>query len=79
MELDYVDVDTLNYAEENALYSADLFLNGTQDWNQDPIVTNVCRAYGHDEDFVWLASRVLFADAVKWVAMGMYNPTGEFL
>lgn len=78
MELDYTD-GALDYAEENALFSADLFLNGVQDWNQDKEVANICHVCDFDEDFIWLASRVLFEDAVRWVAMGMYNPTGEFL
>ena len=78
MELDYTD-GALTYAEENVLMSADLFLNGVQDWNQDKEVANICHVCDFDEDFIWLASRVLFADAVKWVAMGGYNTNGEFL
>lgn len=78
MELDYTN-GALDYAEENALFSADLFLNGVQDWNQDAQVANICHGLAFDEDFIWLACRVLFEDAVRWVARGGYNPTGEFL
>jgi hypothetical protein len=78
MELDYIN-DALDYAEENVLFSAELFLSGVQDWNQDKQVANVCHVCDFDEDFVWLACRVLFADAVRWVAMGGTNTNGEFL
>jgi len=79
--IEYVAANALDYVEENVLYSAQLFLDGDQDWNQDSIVSNVCNVCDFDEDFVWLASRVLFEDAVRFLLIKpyRYGPDAEYL
>lgn len=60
----------LNFVEDNVLYSAQLFLHGEDNWNDDDKVNKVCAAYDIDEDFVWLACRVLFGPAVVFQKTG---------
>jgi hypothetical protein len=75
------DYDQLQYAEEEVLYSAFLFLNGEQDWNNDVQVDDVCHLMDFDCDFVWLAKRVLFEDAVRFMLTKpyRYEPESELL
>lgn len=61
-ELDFIEQDTIN--------SALSFLNGWQDWNEDGVLKMACDYHGHDYDFAWLATRVLFGPAVVYVATG---------
>lgn len=75
LEVNYLH-DELDYVEGNVLYSAELFLNGVRDWNEDHVVHRVCEAVGYDPEFVWLASRVLFEDAVRY--MMARGRDGEF-
>lgn len=76
LEVNYLN-DVLDYVEGNVLYSAELFLNGHQNWNEDEVVERVSLACGYDPEFVWLASRVLFEDAVRYMLKS--NMNGEFL
>lgn len=76
LEVNYLK-DELDYVEGNVLYSAELFLNGKQDWNEDHLVRRICDVVGYDPDFVWLASRVLFEDAVRYMMKS--NMNGEFV
>ena len=60
----------LRFAETDALENAERFLNGWPDWNEDNILKIACDLAGHDYDFTWLLSRVLFGPAVVYVATG---------
>jgi hypothetical protein len=69
MEYSITD-EAMTYAEEVSEFNAERFLGGWQDWNEDNVLTYACVYFGHDHDFIWLASRVLFGPAVVYVATG---------
>ena len=61
-ELDYVEMDALDCAHR--------FMTGWPDWNEDDVLKLACDYHGHDYDFAWLATRVLFGAAVVHVSTG---------
>jgi hypothetical protein len=60
----------LEFAERDAIECADRFLNGWPDWNEDNVLRMACDHAGHDYDFAWLMTRVLFGPAVVWLKTG---------
>lgn len=69
--MDYqISSEELAFAESVALDNALRFMTGWQDWNEDNVLPHACDYHGYDQDFVWLASRVLFEPAVWSVATG---------
>ena len=62
--------EEMNFAEEDALECAARFLFGEDEWNQDSILEESCYVCGHDYDFAWLLTRVLFGPAVWYLETG---------
>lgn len=58
------------FAEQDALECAARFINGWQDWNEDEVLKMACDHAGHDYDFAWLMTRVLFGPAVVYLSTG---------
>ena len=59
----------IDLAEDFALESAFRFMVG-QKWNMDDYMTLSCENYKFDRELVELATRVLFAPAVVYIASG---------
>ena len=62
--------DELNYAEQDTIECVERFMCGWQDWNEDNVLKMACDFHGHDYDFAWLATRVLFGPAVVYFLTG---------
>ena len=69
MEYQITDME-LDFAERDALECADRFLNDWADWNEDAALKMACDRAGHDYDFAWLMTRVLFGPAVWYLETG---------
>jgi hypothetical protein len=69
MEYQLSDME-LEFAEKDALECAARFLSGWQDWNEDNVLQMACDHAGHDYDFAWLMTRVLFGPAVVYLSTG---------
>ena len=70
MKYELLTDEDLDFAESDALDSANRFLNEWQDWNEDDVLKLACDYHGSDYDFAWLATRVLFGPAVVWLKTG---------
>ena len=70
MKYELLTDEDLDFAESDALDSANRFLNEWQDWNEDDVLKLAADYHGVDYDFIWLAYRVLFGPAVVWLKTG---------